>query len=403
MKARFLSGILLSMLAATYLAGCNHGNIVSSEAPVSAVISGIVVGSSSPAPLAGVTVVLTHGSASDSIITASDGVFQFILDLPDTSGVNVTLAFRKVGYLSKTVTTKVKGDLSYPVGLDIDPAAYSVVTGVVRDSSSSYPIAGASVLISLPPSASTTLKLVGKMTAHGYKVSSFVVDSTSTLLDGSFVMNVNLFDLDSISATITVSKSGFKSYQINHTFTRGQNNFGTIPLAIDNSLSFAHVVGRVTDNSTGLVVRNATVTVSTPLRVDSMNTRADGSYAFDLNLQGLSSVSGSLLFRLNSYNDTTINFSVRSGQTLTQNAVLSAKPVYVVDTSVSGIAKTFKLIGVTNQEISITGASTGSSNEESSVITWQVLDSLNNPVDINHKYTVDFQSRNRRMVWEEPP
>ncbi len=390
MKAQFRRLSMLALLAAISLAGCKN-SVVSTEAPVSALVYGVVVGSNSLQPLIGVTVVISHDGSRDSVITGSDGTFQFIIDVPDTiRGVDVTLAFRKVGFLSKSVTATVKRDQAFSEGLDVDPAAYAIVTGVVRDSASAYPLGGASVIISLPSGSSIASELASKMKSHRYSVSSFIVDSTTSLMDGSFSMNVDLFDLDSIAATMIISKPGFRTYQQSHVFTRGANSFGTIPLSIDNSKSFAHIAGRVTDRASGYNIRNAAVTLSTSLGVDTTYSQADGSYSFDLNLQGLSSASGSLFFRLNSYNDTTLQVSVAAGQTLNQNVALTPKPVFVVDSTISGVAKSFKLVGVTKSEISIAGASTGMSNDESSTITWQVLDSLGNPVDNTHRYKVTF-------------
>ncbi len=389
MKVQFQTLVLLALIAAFSIGGCKN-NLVSTGAPVTAVVTGLVVGSASPSPLAGVTVVLSHGGSQDSVLTGSDGIFQFILDVPDTiNGVDITLTVRKTGYITKTISSKIKRDQSFPVGLEVDPSAYSIVTGTVRDSSSSYPLGGASVLVSLPANSSIASKFLGHVSARRYSVSSFIVDSTTTCLDGSFSMNINLFDLDSITATMIISKPGFLTYQKTHTFTRGANNFGTVPLAIDNSQSYGHITGQVTDGQTSLPLTNVQVVMSTSLRTDTVMTLADGSYSFDVNLQGLSSTAGTLLFKLNSYQDFKEQFTVNAGQTLTENVALTAQQTVVGGDSSSarGVARSFSLISAEPTEIAVDGVG----GTESSTLIWQVLDSLGLPIDITHQDTVYFQ------------
>lgn len=389
MKVHFRRLFLLALFAIVSIAGCKN-NVVSTESPVSAVITGVVVGSNTTSPLIGVTVVLNHGGLRDSVVTDSSGLFQFIIDIPDTSrGVDVTITFRKTGYLTRTVSSTVKRDQSYPMGLDIDPSVYAIVTGVVRDSASAYPLGGADVIISLPANSAAGSLFADKTKGHLKSVSSLVVGSTTTLLDGSFAININLYDLDSINATMTISKSGFKSYKRTHAFTRGPNSFGTVPLVVDNGQSFVHVNGRVTDASSHLPIRNVSVVLSTSFGKDTVNTLSDGSYSFDVDLRGLSSISGTLLFSLTSYVSTTQDFSGKAGQTVTNDVALEPQVTTVGgDTATGrGVARSFHLVSVNPTEMSVHGVG----GNETSVVEWQVLDSLGFPLDIGHRDTVVFE------------
>ena len=388
MKVRYGTFLLLSMLMALSLWSCKQ-NILSVGNPLSARISGTVFNSNTASPVAGASVILTVGNTKDSVITGSDGTFQFIIDVTDSAkGANITLTVNGIGYLTKTITANVRSDQSFQVALNVDPSVYAVVSGTVRDSASAYPLGGASVLISLPGGSSTTMKYMSYLKARVYSVSSFIVDSTTTLANGSFTMDINLFDLDSISATMIISKAGFKTYQTVRTFKRGANNFGNILLTIDNSLTTAHVTGYIKDRQSQLPITGVSVYLNTPIKLDSTKTSNDGSYSFDLNLQGLSSTSGTLLFRLSSYNDTTTSFTVNAGQTFMQNIAMSPKQTVVGGDSSTGrgIARSFHLISASPNEISVHGAG----GTEASTLTWQVMDSLGFPIDISHRDTVFF-------------
>ncbi len=390
MKAVYRTSVLLTMLITVSLWGCKN-NVVGVGAPTTIDISGTVFSSNTPTPVAGATVVLSYGGTSDSVITGSDGSFEFTVDVADTAtGINITLTAHGSGFLTKTITATLKSSQYLPIGLDVNPSAYAIITGTVRDSASTYPLGGASVLISLPGGSSTTSNYIGHLKNRPtYSVSSFLLDSTTTLANGTFTMEINMFDLKSLSATLTVSKAGFKTYQVVHNFVAGTNSFGNVLLQIDNSQSIAHINGRVTDSQSGLPITGVSVLLSSTLKADSMKTLSDGSYSFDLNLQGLSSTTGTLTFKLNSYQDTTVSFAANAGQTITDDVSLTAQTSVVGGDSSTGrgVARSFALISVTPNEISIHGVG----GVESSTLTWQVRDSLGFPIDINHRDTVYFE------------
>jgi len=215
-KSRYGTFLILGISMVVLMSGCKNNNIVGTTAPVTAVITGVVVSSSSPTPIAGATVTLSYGNTKDSVVTGSDGIFQFLVEVSDTSkGINVTLTVRETGYLTKVYNNiNVKGDQTIPVSLDINATTYAIINGVVQDSVSKYPLAGSSVIISLSGSSSSMARFLSHTKSHVKSVSSFVIDSTTALANGSFVLTINLYDLDSLSATMTVSKAGFVTYQI---------------------------------------------------------------------------------------------------------------------------------------------------------------------------------------------
>ncbi len=359
-------------------------------------IVGHVTDSRSGEALTNVSVLLSSTIATDSTKTLSDGSYSFDLNLQGPSSVSGTLSFQLSGFRDTTINISANAGQTATRDVALTTTSnYAIITGTVRDSASGYPLAGTSVIISLPANVSSTSKFISfaKTKKHSvssiiHSVSSLIIDSTTTLVDGSFSMAVDLVDLNSISAMMTVSKTGFVTSQTVQTFQAGTNNLGNILLDINNSASIAQLVGYVTDSHSALPITGVSVYLTTAIKVDSTKTLNDGSYSFNLNLQGLSSVSGTLLFRLNSYDDTTISFSANAGQTLTENVALNAKSTVVGGDSSTGrgIARSIELVSVSTQEISIHGVGAN----ETSVVVWQVLDSLGFPLDINHSDTVTF-------------
>jgi len=370
--------------------GCKNNNIVGTNAPVTVTLSGTVVSSNLATPVAGATVVLFYGSTRDSVVTGNDGAFQFTLDLPDSSGINVNLLVYVTGYNTYSNSFNVKANQTFQVSLSINSADYAVLNGTVRDSASAWPLPGASVVVSLPGASSSTMRYLSYFKSQVKSTSSFIIDSTTTGQLGSFILNIPFPDyLDSVSATMTIAKAGFITYQVVRTFRKGVAENIVVPLQQDKTQSVAHLVGQVVDNRSLLPITNVSVILTSSLMKDTIKTLSDGSYSFDFNLPGASSsVSGTLLFQLSSYNDTTVNFSVNAGQTLTENIELSAKPTVVGGDSntARGIARSISLVSVTPQEISIHGVG----RNETSLLQWQVLDSLGFPIDINHQVSVTF-------------
>jgi hypothetical protein len=390
MNGRYSALALISVAMIMSQWGCKNNNIVGTSTPITATLSGTVVSSNSSTPVQGATVILAYGSTVDSIITGNDGTFQFSIDMSDTSGVNVTLTVYGNGFRSVTNRFNVKTDKTFQISLSIDPTDYAIVNGLVQDSVQQWPLPGATVVVSLSGTSGSVMKYMDFVKSRSKSISSFVIDSTTTNSSGNFILNIQFPSyLNSVSATMTVAKAGFVTYQVVRTFRKGTTESVTVPLQQDITQSVAHLVGQVTDSRSLLPITNVSVILTSTLRKDTIKTLTDGSYSFDFNLPGASSsVSGTLLFQLNSYNDTTVNFSVNAGQTLTKNVALSAKPTIVGGDSntARGVARSISLVSVTPQEISVHGVG----KNETSVLVWKVLDSLGFPIDINHQTKVGF-------------
>src|SRR6185436_236958 len=83
---------------------------------------------------------------------------------------------------------------------------------------------------------------------------------------------------------------------------------------VDAGSTIGQVNGHVLDFITNFPVNNATVVLTTPIFVDSMNTGGDGAFSFAVDLQGLANISGTVRVSKNGYNTSTFNFSVSSGE-----------------------------------------------------------------------------------------
>lgn len=366
------TGYSLFQSSQTIVPGANGIGSVLLKVPssTSSLVTGTVRDSTSTYPLLGATVKIMLPGLVDSTTTGADGTFNLDVNLLDVNNMEATVSVSKAGFQTCYLTgvKLTKGSVSLGnVLMNIDHnSTYGIITGVVRDSLTSYPLQEASVLVSLP----------GK------------VDSTTTVFDGSFSLALNLVDMDSIAVPLTVIKQGFSTYQVTRTIRKGPNNFGNIRLSVNKALESAQIDGYVRDSKTGQPLMNASVLMSSTVKNDSTLTLSDGSYSFGLNLLGHTSTSGSLKYRLNSYRDTTIYFSVNVGQTLAQDVSLTSKPTIVGGDSSTGrgVARSISLVSVSQQEISIEEVGKNVTSE----LVWQVIDSLGLPVDINHQYTVTF-------------
>jgi len=390
MRVRYGTLLLIGIFIALSQWGCKNNNLVGTTTSQTATLSGTVVSKISGTPVEGVWVIIGYSGTSDSVKTGSDGAFSFVVQMSDTAGMNVTLTVHGTGYITYSQTFGIRGDQAFPISLSPDPSTYAIVNGLVQDSLSHWPLPGASVIVSLSGTSSSTTKYMSYAKSNLKTVSSFIITQATTDTTGSFVLYIPFPDyLQSVSATMSVSVSGFVPYQVIKTFRKGTTENDTIRVQQNVSQSIAHIVGQVTDSRSLMPVPNAKVILASSLEIDSVQTSSAGNYAFNLNLPGASSsASGTLLFRLSSYNDTTINFSVNAGQTVTENVALSAKPTVVGGDSntARGVARSISLVSVSHQEISVHGVG----RNETSVLVWQVLDSLGFPIDIGHSDTVSF-------------
>lgn len=351
----------------------NMGNILLSVdmGSTAGQVMGRILDNKTRLPITNVNVVLSAGSYIDSIGTSINGDFSFTLDLGGLAALNGQLKVSNPGYLSRTfnvIIEKAK-TLEVEIILDRDTTASSaLITGTLRDSLTLYPLRGGTILLTLPG----------------------VVDSITTSTDGTFRLTADLVDRDSLPVLITGYKSGYRTKRISFMIHRGRTtDLGDFLLAVDAASTVAQVVGRVFDSQSKLPLNNASVTMFSNLLVDSLQTTFSGEYSFSVNLQGLPSLPGLLKVEKSGYKQQSVNFNVEAGKQFSYDFYLARDTTTGIrDSSDTGLyARSIALMNVSAREISVYGVG----GVESSILTWEVRDSLGFPIDIDHRDTVEFQ------------
>jgi len=147
------------------------------------------------------------------------------------------------------------------------------------------------------------------------------------------------------------------------------------------------VVGHVYDAQSRQPILSATVLLNSPIVTDSIRTPADGAYSFTVDLQGLPSLAASLTASKTGYRSRSSNVFFASGVLATQDIFLDRDTTTgVTRDSGTALAHSIALVNVATNQISVYGVG----GTESSIITWEVRDSLGFPIDIDHRDTVAF-------------
>jgi hypothetical protein len=115
---------------------------------------------------------------------------------------------------------------------------------------------------------------------------------------------------------------------------------------------------------------------------------ADGNYMVKFTVDSMMTVS--VTFSKSGYNDTTITATLRSAGVTPANIYLSPKSGIIPPGSGSGIAQTIAFLGATPSEVSVYGVG----GKETSVLQWEVRDSLGLPIDAQHAVDLNFASIN---------
>jgi hypothetical protein len=331
-------------------------------------INGTVTDLNSAMPVSGVTIYKYVGSVVDSTLTDANGSFAFEFDV-DADSVSVTLSLKKIRYLVNNYTFVAAANAAYQLDLRLTPdlSTSAIVFGVVRDSSTLYPLRNSNVLYAVP----------------GYS------EPVVTSIDGQFTFVIDLVDQDSVPVVFTVSHAGFQSKQVYYVVHRGTTtNLGNLLLRVDAGSSVGQVLGRVIDAQSRQPIINASVVLTSSLVTDSALTSGDGAYSFSIDLQGLVGLSGSLRVTKNGYRSRTASFSVIAGNSSYNDVFLDRDTTTgVTRDSGTGTAHSIALVSVSSKEISVLGVG----GLESSILIWEVRDSLGFPIDIDHRDTVTFQ------------
>ncbi|MBI4809935.1 MAG: hypothetical protein HY800_00495, partial [Ignavibacteriales bacterium] len=334
-------------------------------------VVGRVLDNKNSLPITNAVVTLTAGSFYDSVLTSINGDFSFTVDLFGLTSLSGLLRISYPGYITETYTVTIQPGktLSADIILDRDTTASSaLITGTLRDSATLYPLRGATVLLTLPG----------------------VVDEVTTPTDGSFRLTADLVDRDSLPVILTAYKDGYRTKRLTFVVYKGQTtNLGDVLLAVDVGSTIAQVVGRVFDSQSKLPLNNAWVTMLTNILVDSIQTSFSGEYSFSIDLHGLPSIPGLLKVEKNGYKTQSVDFNVDAGKTFNNDFYLVRDTTTGVrDSSDTGLyAHSIAFINMTSREISVYGVG----GTESTILTWEVRDSLGFPIDIDHRDTVEFE------------
>jgi hypothetical protein len=330
-------------------------------------VTGSVLELTTSAAIQNATVYLAVAGKTDSMLTGADGTFHFQVNLSSGQAQSAVLSVKKFGYIFNEQSLIVTGDTSITVLMKIDLSTSALITGTVRDSATLYPLRNTTVLLSLP----------------GF------VDSMTTTTDGVFQLTADLVDRDSLPVFITAYKAGYNTRKISITVHKGQTtNLGSVLMQVDVQSTIAQIVGRVTDHQSGVPITNASLQLSSTLKTDSTLTATDGSYTFTIDLSGLSSISGILKVTKSGYKAATFSFTVSAGQILSGDIALDRDTTTGIrDSTATGSAHSIAFITMTNDQVSIYGVG----GVESTILTWEVRDSLGFPIDFDHRDTVMFQ------------
>jgi hypothetical protein len=148
------------------------------------------------------------------------------------------------------------------------------------------------------------------------------------------------------------------------------------------------ITGTVTDKTTSTALAGVGITAqSLSAGTQQVTTGAAGDFTFSFTIDSTSSVV--LTFSKTGWRDTTIVYALRSGTITTANVVMTPKSV-VNPGGGSGLAQTIAFLGAVPTEISVRGVG----GTETSLLSWEVRDSLGLPIDIAHSVSLTVSVQN---------
>lgn len=148
------------------------------------------------------------------------------------------------------------------------------------------------------------------------------------------------------------------------------------------------VSGYIVDGTTNVRLQGVTVEATTEDGSTSSTTSdAEGKYTLKFTVDSTSVVE--MLLRKTGYRDSSFAAPIRSGKTTTQN--LTLVPVSVVvpgggGGGGTGLAQTIYFIGASDPEVRVYGVG----GKETTVLSWEVRDSLGLPIDFLHAVDLRF-------------
>jgi len=150
------------------------------------------------------------------------------------------------------------------------------------------------------------------------------------------------------------------------------------------------VSGVVIDGASGSAIANVSITAQgTNVGAQTAVTDANGSFRLTFTIDSLASAGVTL--QKAGYRDTSFVVSLRSGSVIVLSVALTPKSSIVGSVgSGTGTAQTIAFLQATPSEISVYGVG----GTETSLLSWEVRDSVGIPIDALHKVTLRFTSIN---------
>ena len=148
--------------------------------------------------------------------------------------------------------------------------------------------------------------------------------------------------------------------------------------------------GIVTDAATLSYLADVTVTAQS-VSAGSVSTTTDANGSFHASFTTDSLATATVTLRKTGYRDTTIVVSLKAGSVLVLQIALNPKSVITgTGGSSSGLAQTIAFLGATPQEVSVYGVG----GKETSILSFEVRDSLGLAIDASHSVKLTFTSTN---------
>jgi hypothetical protein len=362
--------ILVAMSLAVLFGACKSDSTTgpaAGQGEVNGTVSDAVTGGT----LGGVTVTGQSIAAGTQVaVTGTDG--KFALTFTIDSSATVTLVCRKSGYRDTTVVVNVRaGNIVGPLQLRLVsslPQGPAVINGLIKDLLSGASIVGAQVI-----SSSSVLDPASAISdASGKFLLTFPIDSS---LKGS-----------SAPVNLQIKVNGYRD-----TIVAASVQFGVVtPMTIRLLPKTASLVtGNVTDATThaplsAVTVLGTVVTGGTGSQSSASDLLGDYQIGFAID----SSVIVRLDFSKIGFRDTSIFVRLKPSSATAVDARLSHG--FTGGGGGSGLAQTIAFLGADPEEVSVFGVG----GKETSVLSWEVRDSLGQPIDGDHAVDLTFQILN---------
>jgi hypothetical protein len=148
------------------------------------------------------------------------------------------------------------------------------------------------------------------------------------------------------------------------------------------------ISGLCVDGNTSSYLSDVAVTAqSIADGTQTATTAASGTFRFKFACD--STARATLTLTKTGYRDTTITVSLSAGTVVAMTVALKPKSVVTSGTS-SGLAQTITFLGSTIQEVSVYGVG----GKETSILGWEVRDSIGSAIDAAHAVSLSFASIN---------